>query len=1373
MATIVGEALLAASLEVLLEKIVSGEFGELFRSTKLDATLLGKLEITLVSLQAVLHDAEEKQITNPAVKQWLDMIRDAVFEAGDLFDEINTEALRRRVEAEYETRSATAQVLKKLSSHFKRFNKKINSKLQKLFERLEHLRKQNLGLKDGVISNSVWHGTPTSSVVGDESSIYGRDDDKKKLKVFLLSEDNKTKLGVISIVGMGGLGKTTLAKLLYNDREVKDKFDVRGWAHVSKDLDVVTVTKALLESVTSKTTSANELNILQVELQQSLSNKKFLLVLDDIWYGRYVRWNSLNDIFNAGKMGSKIIITTRDERVALPTQAFLSVHHLRSLETEDSWSLLARHAFVASNDQQRSNLEKIGREISKKCDGLPLAAVALGGLLRTNLSHDYWNDVLKSSVWELINDEVQPALLLSYRYLPAPLKGCFAYCSIFPKNEIFTEKTVVQLWIAEGLVPQPKREKSWERVAEEYFDELVSRCLIRQRSIDDLEETIDDIEESFEMHDLVNDLATKVSSPYCIRLDEQKPHERVRHLSYNRGEYDSYDKFDILRGLTGLRTILPLQSHQPLFSPCNVSAKLVCDLLPQMKQLHVLSLSKYRNITELPNSFGNLIYLRYLNLSHTEIERLPSEICKLYNLQTLLLSYCYALTELPKDMGKLVNLRHLDIRGTGLKDMPVQICKLENLQTLSDFVVSSVQDVGLKIADMGKYTHLRGSLCISELQNVTDPSHAFQANLDKKKQIDELALRWSDYPPSNSQIQSDVFGQLRPSTNLKSLNIYGYGGNNFPTWLGDSSFGNMVHLDIQCCEYCSWLPPLGQLSNLKKLRIGKMKSIKSIGSEFYGSDSPLFQPFPLLESLKFNTMLEWEEWKLSGGTSTMFPRLTRLSLKHCPKLNLDIPLGQLGNLKELFIEGMKSLKTIGTEFYGSRSSPLFQPFLSLETLKFSKMEEWGEWKLIGGTTIEFPSLTHLSLNQCPKLKGNIPRSLPSLTSLSLEYCTDLKGMTPNNFPSLSELVLKGCPLLMDSRHLDDNSNIIITSPSSDVFSQFMICLNSLRKMNLSNIPSLTSFPRDGLPKTLQSLAIWECENLEFLPHESFHNYKSLEDLFIYSSCNSMISFTLCSLPVLKTLHIINCKNLKSILIVEDELKHNLLFLRSIEIWNCHELESVSLCGLPIPNLIDLSLGFCENLRSLPEPINIRASLQKMSICGLPNLQSCSINDFPISLRELRVNKVGGVLWNTTWEHLTSLSELRIRGDDIVKAVMNMEVRLLPISLVTLSIGDVEDIECLDGLWLHHLTSLENLEFFRCNNLKSLPKKGFPSSLKNLKLWFCNDLELLPQVGLPSSLKELTIHECPLLKASLLGKRGKEWRKIAHIPTIVIDSELIT
>ncbi|AES68757.2 CC-NBS-LRR resistance protein, putative [Medicago truncatula] len=131
------EALLAASFEVLLEKIVSGDFVDFFRSTKLDLSLLKKQKITLLSLQAVLHDAEEKQITNPAVKEWLDMLQDAVYEADNLFDEINTEALRCKVKAEFKSKNATAKVRNILSSCFKRFNGVINTKMQKLFERFE------------------------------------------------------------------------------------------------------------------------------------------------------------------------------------------------------------------------------------------------------------------------------------------------------------------------------------------------------------------------------------------------------------------------------------------------------------------------------------------------------------------------------------------------------------------------------------------------------------------------------------------------------------------------------------------------------------------------------------------------------------------------------------------------------------------------------------------------------------------------------------------------------------------------------------------------------------------------------------------------------------------------------------------------------------------------------------------------------------------------------------------------------------------------------------------------------------------------------------------------------------------------------------
>lgn len=195
------------------------------------------------------------------------------------------------------------------------------------------------------------------------------------------------------------------------------------------------------------------------------------------------------------------------------------------------------------------------------------------------------------------------------------------------------------------------------------------------------------------MHDLINDLATMVSSSYCIRFDEQKPQGslgRVRHLSYNREKYGSYNKFDKLYQLEGLRTFLslPLIEEAGWFEYC-ISDKEVCGLLAATKHLHVLSLTNYMNITKLPSSIGNLIYLRYLNLSGTNIVRLPSETCNLYNLQTLLLSYCWDLAELPEDMGKLVNLRNLDVSKSKLREsglallLQIQIQKFKVLCLIS------------------------------------------------------------------------------------------------------------------------------------------------------------------------------------------------------------------------------------------------------------------------------------------------------------------------------------------------------------------------------------------------------------------------------------------------------------------------------------------------------------------------------------------------------------------------------------------------------------------------------------------------------------------------------------------------------------------
>ncbi|XP_027343086.1 putative disease resistance RPP13-like protein 1 [Abrus precatorius] len=1213
---VVGEAFVSASVELLLEKIVSGEFVNFFLIKKLDESLLHKMQTTLLSLRAVLNDAEEKQFSDADVKQWLDMLRHAVFDVEDLLDEINTEALRSKVEAEYRSKTVCGKVQNILSSPFKRSHGVTNSKMQTLFEKLQNFERQihSLGLRVGV-SSTVWHGTPSSSVVIDESAIYGRDEDRKKLKDYLLSDkndiDNGNKIGVISIVGMGGIGKTTLAKLLYNDPDVKEKFDLKAWAHISKDFDVFKVTQTILESITSKTidtnslnprhldsvpskkidttnqnprhldsvtpkiTDTSNLNTLQVQLQQSLSHKIFLLVLDDIWEGKYsVDWYNLMDIFKAGKMGSRIIITTRHETVALAAQTFLPIHHLEVLGNQDCWSLFSKLAFGPCNCDERSNLEGIGIEIAKKCGGLPLAAVALGGLLRNNPSQREWKKVLESNIWDLPNVQVQPALLLSYHYLPSVLKRCFAYCSIFPKNSKLEKRMVVQLWIAEGFV-HPKRQESMEETGDAYFDDLVSRSLILQR------------------------------------LDEQKPHGTVRHLSYNRGIFDSYSKFYALRGSKGLRTFLPLNELRL----CYFSKKTIDDLLLAMKQLRVLSLSNYRNV-ELPDSIGHLIHLRYLNLSNTWIERLPSKTCKLYNLQTLLLSNCKYLTELPKDMGKLVNLRHLDISGTELREMPAQIATLQSLQTLSDFIVGEHRD-GLKIVELSKFPHLQANLSISGLQNVKNHTDASLANLKMKKQIDELVLKWND-DADNAGL---VLERLEASTNLKKLSIRNYGETKFPNWVGDSSFGNMVYLVIWRCTRCSLLPPLGQLPKLKELLIVDMRSLKTIGGEFRGSSSLSFQPFQSLEILSFRDMPEWEEWNLSEGTVT-----------------------------------------------------------------------------------KFPSLKHLTLEMCPKLNRNIPGS---------------------NFPSLTKLELDEFPLSTDFPQ-----------------SQLMLPFSSVCELSIRGFSSLKSFPRDGLPKTLQSLFLSLCGNLEFLPRESLHNYKSLENLTIKYSCDSMDSFTLGSLPVLKSLSIYGCRNLKSISTVEDA-SSSLSLIRSIEIRSCDELESISPAGLPTPNLIHFNVSRCYKLVSLPKSINTLTGLQKLAVFGLQNLQSFATEGLPTNLRELDVGFIGGIssaksISQWRLECLTCLSVLRIRGDDMVKMLMEMEVPFLPTSLTSLTIYELDNTKFLDGRWLQHLTSLQNLRLQDCYILRSLPER-LPSSLKVLEIWLCSKI-----------------------------KRKKEWPKIAHVPTKIIQ-----
>ncbi|KAF9625763.1 hypothetical protein IFM89_026903 [Coptis chinensis] len=622
------DAALSAFLQVVFQQLASPILEEFGLRRGVDKQLK-KLTRILSRIQTVLSDAEQRQIREESVRIWLRDLKDVAYDADDLIDEMATEAFQ--------------------SSRVRNFlcSISIAPKINDVIERLDEIAKEreDLHLREG--SGGKTHGIrarPQTSSLVDESCVFGRNDDKEIVISSLLSDESDGKsVAVIPIVGMGGLGKTTLVQLVYNDEKVQKHFELRMWVCVLEDFDVRRITKAIIESATGSQSDLLDMDLMQRRLQSMLYGKRFLLVLDDVWNENHTDWDTLKVPLNVAAEGSKIIVTTRSKMVSL-IMGTVKAHHLEGLQNEDCWLLFKQRTMGNRLSELPPNLETVGKKVVKKCEGLPLAVKNFGGLLKFVEDEKEWDTTLKTDTCDIPEDknDILPTLRMSYHHLPIHLKPCFGFCSMFPREYIFQKEDLVLLWIAEGFV-QPKGGKQLEDTANDYFLELLSKSFFQFAHVDPL-----DGQSRYKMHGFIHDLAQSIMREECFRSDANEVcniSKRARHVSLIFGELTRQD-YDALYKSKSLRTLL-------FMGGCRFRIEHIpSDLFLKLKCLRVLDLS-HTSIFELPNSVGNLKHLRYLDLSWTRIERLPESITTLVNLQTLNLIKCLELLELPSDMRNL------------------------------------------------------------------------------------------------------------------------------------------------------------------------------------------------------------------------------------------------------------------------------------------------------------------------------------------------------------------------------------------------------------------------------------------------------------------------------------------------------------------------------------------------------------------------------------------------------------------------------------------------------------------------------------------------------------------------------------------------